>query len=50
MKKLIRRIIATMMCLTLLCTAALADTAGLNRAAQAYLTKYEDVQFHASAQ
>ncbi len=50
MKRIIRRIVVTMMCLTLLCTAAVADTAGLNRAAQNYLAGYENVQFHASAQ
>lgn len=50
MKTIIRRIVVMMMCLTMLCTAALADTAGLNRAAQHYLTEYENVQFHASAQ
>lgn len=50
MKKLIRRIVVMMMCITMLCTAAMADTAGLNRTAQNYLAAYEDVQFHASAQ
>ena len=50
MKRIIRRIVVTMMCLTLLWSAAAADTAGLNRAAQHYLAGYEDLQFHASAQ
>ncbi len=50
MKKIIQRMIVTTICLIMLCTAALADTAGLGRAAQAYLAGYEDVQFHATAQ
>lgn len=50
MKRIICPIVAMTMFLALLSGAALADTAALSRAAQTYLSDYEDVQFRASAQ
>lgn len=50
MKRIIHCIVAIMMCMSMFCTAALADTAGLNRMAENYLAGYEGTEFHATAQ
>lgn len=50
MNRIIKRIFALVLGMTLLCGAALADTTGLEWAAGSYLDDYEDVQFHMTAQ
>lgn len=50
MNRIIKRICALLLGMTLLCGTALADTAGLEWAAGGYLDGYEDVQFHMTAQ
>lgn len=50
MKRFVSRVCALLLCAALFCGGALADTAGLDWAAGAYLDGYEDVRFHMSAQ
>jgi len=50
MNSFFRRVCAFALCAVMLASAALADTAGLDWAAGAYLDGYEDVQFHMTAQ
>ena len=50
MKRIIRRITVMALCVAMLCSAALADTAAFSRTAADYMSPYENVQFHATAQ
>lgn len=50
MKRFFKRLCALALCAVMLAGSALADTAGLDWAAGAYLDGYDDVQFHMSAQ